>query len=275
MDYIECSADGCTRPERQSGECATHRNQTLYGLAARVENRSANQACSVSHCTRQANSRAAGAMCDSHYQLSVRQIDPESKILSKLLTACWVPDCRRDAVTHSLCKSHEVAAKRGRLAVPELLGVKVNPPCTFDGCETPQSAKALCHGHYCQSREGKNLSPLRDYGEYTNAARCAVPTCKKPAIAKELCMSHGGKMKKYSLTLPALVEIAAIGVCQNPGCDTSIRLHIDHDHATGAVRGVLCNGCNTSLGFLKEDHGRIMGLVSYLGSNLSTIREAA
>jgi hypothetical protein len=41
-------------------------------------------------------------------------------------------------------------------------------------------------------------------------------------------------------------------------------LHVDHDHKTGKVRGLLCNTCNTSLGLLSEDKNRITGLITYL-----------
>ena len=34
------------------------------------------------------------------------------------------------------------------------------------------------------------------------------------------------------------------GIC---GWETD-RLHLDHDHGTGLVRGLLCSGCNTQLG---------------------------
>lgn len=42
------------------------------------------------------------------------------------------------------------------------------------------------------------------------------------------------------------------------------RLHIDHDHKTGKVRGLLCNSCNCAVGFLNEDPGRAAKLIEYL-----------
>lgn len=40
-------------------------------------------------------------------------------------------------------------------------------------------------------------------------------------------------------------------------------LHVDHDHATGRVRALLCQGCNKALGYLREDPERIGKLAVY------------
>ncbi len=42
--------------------------------------------------------------------------------------------------------------------------------------------------------------------------------------------------------------------------------HVDHCHLSGKVRGVLCHGCNTSLGLLAEDVGALRGLANYAES---------
>lgn len=41
-------------------------------------------------------------------------------------------------------------------------------------------------------------------------------------------------------------------------------LHIDHDHRTGAVRGILCRMCNMMLGFAKDDLVRLERAIAYL-----------
>lgn len=41
-------------------------------------------------------------------------------------------------------------------------------------------------------------------------------------------------------------------------------IHVDHDHETGLVRGLLCRGCNTGLGSLNEDVETLRRLMVYL-----------
>lgn len=53
------------------------------------------------------------------------------------------------------------------------------------------------------------------------------------------------------------------GICAIRGCGRSITA-TDHNHATGAVRGLLCSGCNTAMGLVAESIPRLYGVIQYL-----------
>lgn len=74
----------------------------------------------------------------------------------------------------------------------------------------------------------------------------------------------------YGITLDeynALFE-AQGGLCA--GCNSAGSegkrkgLFVDHDHETGAIRGLLCNNCNAALGLLGDKAETIARLMEYL-----------
>lgn len=63
------------------------------------------------------------------------------------------------------------------------------------------------------------------------------------------------------------IELADYGhVCAICGqSETRPRsLSVDHDHATGAIRGLLCDSCNVGIARLGEDPGRLHAAAEYL-----------
>ena len=56
---------------------------------------------------------------------------------------------------------------------------------------------------------------------------------------------------------------------QNFQCDICLEeiddsSHVDHDHETGKVRGILCRSCNQGLGFFKDSTGLLEKAIRYL-----------
>lgn len=79
-------------------------------------------------------------------------------------------------------------------------------------------------------------------------------------------------IRKYGVTLADYERMLAAqgGVCAICGGAESAEhnrvFHVDHCHATGAVRGLLCRGCNHILGHVKDDPDTLRSAIAYLAS---------
>lgn len=73
---------------------------------------------------------------------------------------------------------------------------------------------------------------------------------------------------KYGLTLAQFdAMLVAQGfecaICSTPLTDGR-RTSVDHCHATGKVRGLLCGHCNSGLGFFKDSPDKLFAAATYL-----------
>lgn len=81
-------------------------------------------------------------------------------------------------------------------------------------------------------------------------------------------------LSQYGLTPAAFDELVAAqkGKCTICG-RTPKRLRVDHDHAAGHVRGLLCNDCNRGLGMFGDDPTTVEAAAAYLSRR--TLRKIA
>lgn len=79
-----------------------------------------------------------------------------------------------------------------------------------------------------------------------------------------------GLKRNYGMSYQEYVDLldAQGGMCAICGTDKFMgvgkRAHVDHCHATGKVRGLLCNLCNVGIGALKENTETLRNALDYI-----------
>jgi hypothetical protein len=94
-----------------------------------------------------------------------------------------------------------------------------------------------------------------------------------PCRAKRGYLDRRGR--RYGISVAEAMALRkAATVCDICGSQTPGRgftgWHIDHDHETGALRGVLCGACNIGLGHFGDDIARMTLAIEYLRSHART-----
>ena len=271
----QCEVDACERPISAVNMCDTHRRQFRKNGTTGEIGRGGRKFhakrpdCAVSHCSRESISASGLGFCKGHYAISARGFDPEMKPLDppEVRPDCAVADCQRRPGGDGICDYHRSKIRIGTLVAPEGVDIVLNPPCSFSGCKNlarSMRGVQLCGPHARMQNSGKDLRPLVDGAMARGEMACLVDNCPNPALTLKMCKSHASRHRAYGLSIEDLSVIHRIHECENPGCSNRNSLCVDHDHQTGAVRGVLCSGCNTSLGLLGESLERLEGLRAYI-----------
>lgn len=89
-------------------------------------------------------------------------------------------------------------------------------------------------------------------------ARC-VACCRETERARRLAYTYGLTRMQFDDMLRR-----AQYRCEICGLSPESGPKVDHDHATGRPRGILCGPCNTGLGHFGDDAGRLRAAVAYL-----------
>lgn len=102
------------------------------------------------------------------------------------------------------------------------------------------------------------------------ASRCKE--CRKAKYRSDYATpekQNARLLRSYGITIEQFYELlsAQDGRCAICGVEeppTKTRWHVDHDHETGRVRGILCQYCNNGIGYFKDDPDRMVSAIEYL-----------
>jgi hypothetical protein len=123
---------------------------------------------------------------------------------------------------------------------------------------------AEAYKEYRQENKEKIIEYCRDWRfenkEYVKAKRQENSLKRRNTTLKRkygLCLDDFSRMMQE--------QEGKCAICLVKAEDTmNKKLYVDHNHLTGAVRALLCNSCNSGIGFLREDLGIIQRASDYL-----------
>lgn len=100
------------------------------------------------------------------------------------------------------------------------------------------------------------------YGVRNLCISCSVKRTNKYPKLKDWKTDHQTK-KRYGIDVQTYKHRMASSSCCEV-CGKTEELCYDHDHSTMKFRGILCRGCNRSLGQLGDDMEGIKKVLKYL-----------
>ena len=150
-----------------------------------------------------------------------------------------------------------VASRDFRRASPRTRAVNPEPP-------------ALRTRKWCP-RCGEERA-IEEFGRNRASADGATAYCRPchNEVGRENKIKRNGSTRDYHLKRRYGLTSADVDrlIAEQGGlCAICLRRapqHVDHDHESGAVRGVLCSGCNQGLGNFRDDTDALRRAIDYL-----------
>jgi hypothetical protein len=148
--------------------------------------------------------------------------------------------------------------------------------CIVNGCDETLDSKSAfgkCRRCYMRAYRAANAEKL----EQQRRAYVAANRDRKAQWGRDYYTRNKAEIlkrqraRKYGLSADEFEAMLATqgGCCAICGSDSAGRkdheaLSVDHCHATGKVRGLLCSKCNTAIGLLNDDPRALLNAAAYL-----------
>lgn len=154
---------------------------------------------------------------------------------------------------------NERSKKSYRKRMLELHGREVRevikPPDGFRRCPDCDTVKPL-------EAFPLNKGKASGYDRYClpcHNKRCAANKIKNHGSTRQYHLKRRYGMSQVDFERLLALQGGGCAICGAPGAE-----HVDHDHRTGNVRGILCFNCNGGLGQFKDDVVTMRKAIDYL-----------
>lgn len=130
----------------------------------------------------------------------------------------------------------------------------------------PRGGKRLNRTHCMDCSIELDNSNIVIYNGY-NKGRCRKCYNEKCREGYDFIKDRTRNLKrKFSMSLDDYSKLfnSQLGVCKVCLKPSDKTLHVDHNHLTGEIRGLLCQRCNHTIGLLEEDPDLVMKMYEYL-----------
>ena len=102
-----------------------------------------------------------------------------------------------------------------------------------------------------------------------HATRYCSDVCRKGRLEDQKAEAKAVRLSRYGLNEEDYQRLRSeqndtCAICHHRTGRDFHGLAIDHDHATGRVRGLLCGDCNRGLGWFRDDPDRLAAGAAYL-----------
>ena len=175
---------------------------------------------------------------------------------------CEEPGCpdRKRSAGARWCEKHYGRVRRG--GEPSTTRVRVYTGiCHHCGGEAPRQrlfCSELCRRRNRMGAPGRQLTCTVCGTLLPERVRLDAMYCTLS------CQRTAERAKRYGLPAAQMFDLLAKAdgceICGNPEAE----LVVDHCHASGRVRGLLCNQCNVGVGMFLEDPDRMRAAIRYL-----------
>lgn len=282
MEYIECSEVGCGNPVFARGICRKHYEKERLETAA---------PCSFSGCQ---NKTYRGDLCAEHYRAKQKASRPKCTIIG-----CYEP---QKTLKSGLCERHLFRFSRhGTVEQPRRAdwGARESHPLYQSYQWHRRKPDGMCKewavdfwvfvdavgvrpdGHTLRKLDAKQ--PLGPGNWYWKES---IPSVNKAVYAQKWRNANPEKVKNadlkkmFGITLQDYQRMAEVqnhrcAICGELETGTDKqgvprRMPVDHCHATGKIRELLCSACNKALGGFRDRPDLLRKAAEYVEKHLDS-----